>query len=280
MRHLLILVFVGLLGFAPVGLRSVGAQSGEDPEAWQGITVEGPVEFDGTTIVPPFDDLAEFLGSPTQNMAKGTTSIGFLLDKSFAVSFANGPGDHHAVVPEVQGAEFMVVIVDSGEFVLDVKGPGSYLVDPVKNSEIPSSADQTVGIMHASISGKEVTYTLTDQVVLDEKGNPCTNLCTVLPGVAVQVTDGDRIIAPAGAICIWCLLNQNEHASETAGTLHVFPLLADGEEFSWSLYTGDGSEVTAEQAATPAADANAIGDQLVQAVPWAFFNPAGNCRGG
>jgi hypothetical protein len=132
--------------------------------------------------------------------------------------------------------------------------------------------------MHGVTSGTEIEYTPTEQFVLDEKGYDCTSLCTVLPGVAIQVTDGDRIIAPAGAICIWCLLNQNEHTTESQGELYVFPLLDDGEIFSWSQYDL-GSAAAVEQGASTEPKGAATPEQLTGAAPWALFNPSTNCKG-
>jgi hypothetical protein len=136
--------------------------------------------------------------------------------------------------------------------------------------------------MHADITdgedGPEVYYAPTEQFVSDEKGADCTSLCTVLPGVAVQVTDGDRIIAPAGAICIWCLLNQNEHVGESQGQLYVFPLLDAGEIFSWSVYD-PGSAAATERGATPEPNGYATPEEMTGAAPWALFNPSSNCRG-
>jgi hypothetical protein len=84
----------------------------------------------------------------------------------------------------------------------------------------------------------------------------------VRPGVAVQVTDGDRIIASAGAICIWCLPNQNEqHTGESEGKLNVFPLLDSGGTFSWNLYD-EGSAVAVEWRTTTETNGCATPEQM------------------
>jgi hypothetical protein len=242
------------------------------------VTVEAAIPLNTMSPDPAFQLLADFLGEPQENQMTGTRSLTARLDDAYPVTFDNSAGpDQRAFIPEVQGAEFMVVIVDSGEFVIDVKGPGSFLVDPVVDRELKSSDVDKIRIMHAAILGNEVHYNPTEQFVLDEKGQECTSLCTVLPGVAIQVTDGDRIIAPAGAICIWCLINQNEHAGETQGQLYVFPLLDPDEGFSWADY-GGGSAMAAPQEATPEMNGDATPEQLTEASAWAFFNPAGNCR--
>ena len=276
MRQLLLFAIVVLLGFGPLAARSVSAQSGEGSEAWQGVDVQDPIPYDPEAPQEPFELLAHFLGPPPREMDANPTSFSALLDEAYPVEFRNGQAsaEHSAHIPEVQGTEFMVVIVASGEFVLDVKGPGSFLVDP----DPDASPDQFVEMMRAMIDGTDVRYEPTGLFVPDEKGQDCTRLCTVLPGVAVQVTAGDRIIAPAGAVCIWCLLNRQEQQAPAEGLVYAFPLLDDTETFSWEQYDIDGPEAAAEQSSTPAADGDTTSEQLVQAIPWAFFNPAGNCR--
>jgi len=281
MRRPIVLAIVVLLGFAPLVVRSVSAQEQED-NAWQGVTVGRPFSSEAESSAEPFQLLADFLGEPKENQLAGPASIGARLNQAYPVDFENPTDTDLAYIPEVQGAEFMVVIVKSGEFVIDVKGPGSFLIDPVVGPGLESSQDvENIRIMLANItdtkSGSEVRYTDSGHFVRDEKGKVCTSLCTVLPGVAVQVTDGDRIIAPAGAICIWCLLNQSEHKGESKGQLYVFPLLDAGDIFSWSQYAG-GSAAVAEQGTTPEPNGYATPEQLTGAAPWALFNPSSSCR--
>jgi hypothetical protein len=287
MRRLLILALVALLGFTPLCIRSVAAQSWEgyqDYEAWQGVKVQNPVTRDPDNLDAAFELLAEFLGAPPQDADPGSMSS--RLDRVYRVDFNNytvNP-EHRGVIPEVQGAEFMVVIVSSGEFVLDVKGPGSFLVDPAADPELAQTPEQEeelisekIRIMHAMIDGRNVHYDPTDQFVLDEKGRDCTNLCTVLPGTAVQVTDHDRIIAPAGAICIWCLLNQSAHVDEAQGQLYAFPLLDVDGEFSWEQYDDDAAADFGQQAIVEPNGYAAI-DPLTGVAAWGYFNPSSNCR--
>jgi hypothetical protein len=283
MRRVIIFAIVALLGFVPLAVRSVSAQAWDDYDAWQGVTVGEAVPLNTMAPDPAFQLLADFLGDPKENVAPNRPSLGARLTEVRTVRFENPTDTNLAFVPEVQGAEFMVVIVKSGEFVVDVKGPGSFLIDPVVGQDITAKDAERLEVMRGEItdtdSGRDVHYYPTGQYVLDERGRVCKDLCTVLPGVAVQVTDGDRIIAPAGSICIWCLLNQREHAGESQGELYVFPLLHEGDIFSWSKYAG-GSAAVAEQGATPASNGYATPEQLTGATAWAFFNPSGNCRGG
>ena len=48
---------------------------------------------------------------------------------------------------------------------------------------------------------------------------------------AIQLLPGDWILAPAGGLCVWCLLN-TWAVPGTMGELFVYPLSA--EEFSWA----------------------------------------------
>jgi hypothetical protein len=290
MRRLIIFAVVVLLGFAPLGVRSVSAQEWTD-YGWQGVTVEEPGFRGADDTSEPFQLLADFLGAPNEELVEGTPnaqvagnpSIVDRLDEVYRVVFRNPSDVDLAHIPEVQGAEFMVVIVKSGEFVIDVKGPGSFLVDPGAGPEPASNDVEQIEIMRAEITDteteREVRYIPTGQFVRDEKGEICTSLCTVLPGVAVQLTVGDRIMAPAGAICIWCLLHPGGDESDPQGMLYVFPLLDDGETFSWSHYDL-GSAAVAEQGATPESIGYATPEELTGTAPWALFNPSGNCRGG
>jgi hypothetical protein len=292
MRRLIIFATVALLGFAPLGLRTVSAQERVD-YAWQGVTVEEPAFRVPDDKSEPFQLLADFLGEPNEDLDEdlvagtpsaqvaGNPSMVDRLDEVYRVVFRNPSDVDLAHIPEVQGAEFMVVIVESGEFVVDVKGPGSFLIDPGDGPEPASNDVAKIEVMRAEIidrdSDREVHYIPTGQFVLDEKGMDCTSLCTVLPGVAVQLTVGDRIIAPAGAICIWCLLYPDGEESDPHGALYVFPLLDNGERFTWSRYDL-GSAVAADQGAAAEQNGFATPEQLTGAAPWALFNPSTNCR--
>src|SRR5215213_236431 len=156
MRRLVILAIVALVGFAPLCIRSVAAQAWvgyQDYEAWQGVKVQDPVFRDPDVPNEAFERLAEFLGAPPKDADPGSMSS--RLDRVYQVDFNNytvNP-EQLAVIPEVQGAEFMVVIVASGEFVLDVKGPGSFLVDPAVDPKLAQTPeeDKKIRIMRATI---------------------------------------------------------------------------------------------------------------------------------
>ena len=288
MRQLIIFAVVSLLGIAPLGLRSVSAQELVE-RGWEGVTVEEPTFRDPKDPSEAFQLLADFLGEPNEELVAATPSAQVAgapsmvdrLNKVHRVVFRNPSDMDRAHIPEVQGAEFMVVIVQSGEFVVDVKGPGSFLVDPVAGPEPASNEGAQIEIMRAEITDaeteREVRYYPTGQFVLDEKGMVCRDLCTVLPGVAVQLTVGDRIIAPAGAICIWCMLHAGEDdMSDPHGALYVFPLLDEDERFTWSRYAL-GSEAAPD--ATPDPNEVATPQMMIGAAPWALLNPSATCRG-
>lgn len=281
MPRVFILATVALLAFAPLGGHSVAArQSAQTPPAesadgewaWDGVSIEGPLagEENERARAP----LSEFLGIQGSQQGGGR-DFGAQLD-TFRVPFQNRDGLEKAFIPEVIGAEFMVVIVETGEFVLDVKGPGSYVVDPVADSGEPADIEIMIG--EISDDRLRIYYEPTGHVILDERGEPCHTLCTVLPGFAVHVTEGDRIIAPAGAICVWCLLNGNRvEAQVEEGVLTVFPRLRNGQEFSWAQEDRRAAEVAAraQPRSTPTASATA---PLMRA--WAFFSPGPGCHRG
>jgi hypothetical protein len=237
MCRLFILAIVALLGFTPLGLRSVSAQYSEEELNWAGVEEPEPGADSAS--------LDEFLASISPEL------------RAYRVSFT----EQYAKIPLIRDPEFMVVVVESGEFVLEVKGPGSFIVDPADDSFV-KIAVRTEG-------ENEPYYELTDQVILDEEGRKCRSLCTVLPGFAVQVTPQYRIIAPSGAICIWCLLNRHdEFSGQTTGELLVYPLLAEGAEdtdFSWIRERRMDLDSTGAQTATPAA------------MGWAF-HPQARCQ--
>jgi hypothetical protein len=263
-----ILVTVAVLGILPLGEASISAQNASSSWAWEGV--DPPRTPDDEPAAR--EKLNDLIGE--------TGSIGDGL-QALEVSFTNPDTMRSAYIPELMGVEFMAVIVDSGEFVLDVKGPGSYLVNP--NQE---GTDPSIQILIGKIApdGMTISYDATetdltdDTFVLDENGNTCTSRCTVLPGTAVRLQQGDGVIAPAGAICVWCLLQQSADASSgSTGKLLVFPLVRPGYTFSWSRYhpspTGPGATPSARQT-----DPETPGVAPVM-MAWAF-NPAPGCQKG
>jgi hypothetical protein len=280
MRRLFMLFTVAVLGLLPLGETSISAQDSSAAQeysgswAWEGVEPPRP-PGDGAAAREALNALIGETGS----IAAGL--------EVFEVPFTNPSDTRSAYIPELMGVEFMAVIVDSGEFVLDVKGPGSYLVNP--NQE---DADPSIQILIGKIApdGMTITYDATetdptdDTFVLDENGNTCSTRCTVLPGTAVMLEEGDGVIAPAGGICVWCLLQQSaDTGGSSTGNLLVFPLVRKDYTFSWSRYhpSAMGAAATPDAAATPSANLTDPGmpDVGPVAMAWAF-NPAPGCQKG
>jgi hypothetical protein len=272
MRRLIVLAIVVLLGVAPLGGLSVWAQ--ESDEAWVGVEI--------SENTAPMEQLDEFLGTSGSLRAQLTTG--------HRVTFENS-GEMRAHIPEIDESEFMAVYVYSGEFVLDVMPPISFIVD--------TGDDRAIRTLNIKEEGIVAHYTLNESEsgqLQNEKGVLCTEMCTVPPPkkdnqlvsederTAIQLLPGDWVLAPAGGICVWCLLNTYAVEGST-GELFVYPLSA--EEFSWA------KAQAVDETATPAAQgtlgedfmasdlgASSAAEPLSNVATWAFFNPAGNCRGG
>src|SRR5947208_780493 len=126
MRRFLVLALVGLLGIAPLSVRSVWAQ-GEPDEAWANVarpTVGAPLE--------QLDDLRGLLeqfGSPSQRQTESNIRDRLVKEPpqtGYVVTFL----DNYAHVPEIPTAEQMAIFIRSGEFVLDNSGPAAFTVVP------------------------------------------------------------------------------------------------------------------------------------------------------
>jgi hypothetical protein len=272
MRRFIIFAIVALLGFAPLGGLSVWAQGSYD-EAWVGVEI--------SENSAPMEKLDEFLGTSGSLRAR--------LKTGHRVTFENS-GEMHAHIPEVPQAEFMAVYVNSGEFVLDVMPPTSYIVD--------TGDDRPIATLKIEEEDNDVAhYTLDESsagLLRNEKSQPCTEMCTVPAPkadrqlgpederTAIQLLPGDWIIAPAGGICVWCLLNTYA-VKGTTGELFVYPLSA--EEFSWAQAKAGGATATPTAQGALGEDfmatdlGNSSSDEpLSNVAAWAFFNPAPNCR--
>ncbi len=184
----------------------------------------------------------------------------------------------------------MAVYVSEGEFVLDVMPPTSFIVEP--------AGDRPISLIeNTSSDPNEAYYELnegTAESLLDEKGDPCTEMCTV-PGprvdgqlarqderTAIQLLPGDWILAPAGGLCVWCLMN-TWAVPGTTGELFVYPL--SDEEFSWAqakmAFTKSASVGTPATEGIAANQSTSVtSEPLSNVAAWAFFNPAPNCRSG
>jgi hypothetical protein len=231
MRRLFILVIVVLISFSPLGGFLASGQE-QESAYWNGVSapeaVEDPVPLEEFLVGVPLGD---------QGISR-ERSIGTRLPRGYRIDFRFDPNatDFRPQVPEIEDAEFMVVIVESGSFVLNIlpESP-AFVVDPPEGTTIS----------YMKVSGEwgdppapGFTYEESDEVVLDENGEPCTDLCTVQPpppgvppsadnAVAVLLEEGFRVEALGGNFCLWCLIKGDE------GSLLVYPYTKDGREFSW-----------------------------------------------
>ncbi len=287
MRSLLVAITVVLLAIAPLGSLSVWAEETEGyvDEAWLGVTINEDAA--------PMAQLDEFLG--TSGILRERIKEGHRVSFDNSVEIPNVKSDEkaeafHAHIPEVPDAPFMAVYVSEGEFVLDVMPPTSFIVNP--------AGDRAISLLeNTSSDPNEAYYELNEDSpdsLLDEKGDPCTEMCTVpAPRVdgelarqdertAVQLLPGDWILAPAGGLCVWCLMN-TWAVPGTTGELFVYPL--SGEEFSWAqsrtAFTKSAIEGTPAAEGIAANQSTSVTTELFSnAAAWAFFNPAPNCRSG
>jgi hypothetical protein len=286
MRSLLVAITVVLLAVAPLGSLTVWAQEtdGFVDEAWLGVTID--------VSAAPMAQLDEFLG--TSGSLRERIKEGHRVTFDNSVKNPNEKSDEkseafHAHIPEVPDAEFMAVYVSQGEFVLDVMPPTSFIVDPAGN--------RTISLLENTGDPNEAYYSLnegTSESLLNEKGAPCTEMCTVPPPrvdgqvarqderTAIQLLPGDWILAPAGGLCVWCLLN-TWAVPGTMGELFVYPLSA--ADFSWTR--AETAFMKSAIQATPATEdvaanqsASVTSEPLSNVAAWAFFNPAPNCRSG
>jgi hypothetical protein len=184
----------------------------------------------------------------------------------------------------------MVVIVESGEFVLNVVESPAFVVDPQEG--------QTIHYMFADYAEddfeKPIVYSESDHPVLDETGQPCMDLCTVLPPSesppteylpsdsppsgsetrAVLLREGFRVEGLAQNVCLWCLFGEQVGST---GSLLVFPYVKSGQEFSWlrehpevhgSVSPDSGTFVQGDPESSDAAPVR---------MSW-MFNPGGRCN--
>lgn len=271
MRSLLVIITVVLLGVAPLGGLTVLAQDSGD-EAWMGVTI--------SENAAPMGELDAYLGT--------TGSLRARMKQGHRVTFENS-GEMHAHIPEVPEAGFMAVYVNAGEFVLDVMTPTSFIVDP--------AGGRTLSRLTITGDANVAYYSLNEaspEAVMNEDDQPCTEMCTVPPPrangqlvsederTAVQLLPGDWILAPAGGLCVWCLLNT--YAVEgTTGELFVYPL--SDEEFAWAQAASAAATPSVQGSSATGAiaviqDDAATSEPLSNSLAWAFFNPAPNCRSG
>jgi hypothetical protein len=207
--------------------------------------------------------------------------VGDLIMEPYAVFFS----EDYAAVPEMTEftPEFMVVVVQKGNFALDVADTESgIVVFPAEGQPIP---------MMNPRKDDPPYYQRTDPVtyIQNPSGGDCTLACPIPADSVIQTKPGDRIVAREGALCVWCLLNSNfdpgnaKTEYDDQGLLEVFALLPAGtgpNRFSWI----QDWESNQKDAATPSVSQRG-GPMSVATnseptlLAWAF-NPQARCRGG
>ena len=188
------------------------------------------------------------------------------------------PTDYRPQVPEIEDAEFMVVIVESGSFVLNIlPSSPAFVVDPPEGSTI-SYMDVTGEWADPPKEG--FTYEESNRLVLDENGEPCTDLCTVHPPPR-GLDPPQKTRSPsrskrvsrwklAGNFCLWCLIKGQE------GSLLVYPYMKDGREFSW-VSSYNATRLASPEAVEFLQADPTISDTTVGRIAWAF-NPGSSCK--
>jgi len=155
-------------------------------------------------------------------------------------------------------AEFMVVYVKTGSFAIDLetdmKGDSQQVVVSTPDENIQTLEPWSADPPHYVWNHRYLTI----------NGEICTRACPIDPDMPVLLMPGDFAVAEKGALCIYCLLNNNE------GLLEVFVLLdagLDSQDFSW-IRDWDNSQATAS------ASLPVNSEPMVMA--WAF-NPGTKC---
>jgi hypothetical protein len=255
MRRLFILAAVVLFGFIPLTGR-VAAQESTPPAEGEG---------DQGFQFGPNSGRWDAVSRPQPLVGQQTSFDGSVF-QPYAISF----NEQYASVPQITDVEFMVVEIESGAFALEIPANGMFVVDRPDGSPIE----------YLQIVQNEPYYLPTGMFVLNDSGSPCTNMCAIPVGKAVQLQAGDQTIALADSICIWCLLHQ-PGAVVDQGLMHVYVLLevddrGNRRTFSWitDWDQNQGPAGTPEPGGTPEVRASS------GALAWALFNPQARCRSG
>jgi len=276
MRRLFILVIVALISFSPLGGFLASGQEPE-PAVWNGVSAPEAVEDPA-----PLEEFLVGVALDGQDVGR-QRSISTRLPRGYRVPFKYDPNatDYRPQVPELPDAEFMVVIVESGSFVLNIlPGSPAFIVDPPEGTTI---SYMNVTGNWADPPDPGFTYTESNRVVLDENGEECTDLCTILPhpselppsaetSVAVLLEEGFRVQALAQNVCLWCLLKDQE------GSLLVYPYVKDGREFSWVRSYNQAPRVASTEGVEFVQGDPASSDSAPVGMAWAFFNPPSGCH--
>jgi hypothetical protein len=276
MRRLFILVIVVLISFSPLGGFLASGQEAETA-VWNGVGAPEAIAEPA-----PLEEFLVGIALDSQDVSR-RRSIGTRLPTGYRVPFRFDPSatDYRPQIPELEDAEFMVVIVESGTFVLNVlPSSPAFIVDPPAGTTI-SYMDVTGN--WADPPDRGFTYTESNRVVLDENGEECRDLCTILPhpselppsaetSVAVLLEEGFTVQALARNVCLWCLLKDQE------GSLLVYPYVKDGREFSWVRSFDEARRQASLEGVEFVQGDPASSDSAPVGMAWALFNPPSGCH--
>jgi hypothetical protein len=266
MRRLVVLAIVSLLGIAPIGIvgRSASAQDSPTQQLANCSLIDYPPAVEDGENAPslPWEavcrPIAEDATLPAPHL-QTMQPYAVAFKEEFAATELIGDGTEDQPM-----AEFMVVLVKEGSFALDLEtdkqGNAQQVVVSTIQDHIETLTPWTSTKPHYSTpppNGAPLTV----------NGEVCTRACPVDPNVPVLLMPGDFAVAEQGALCIYCLLNNNE------GLLEVFVLLDDGvdpQEFTWIDSWDAAKDAWDAETATPSASTEPV------VMAWAFFNP-GRC---
>lgn len=278
MRRRLLLVLVILCGLVPLAASPVIAQDtpawefGAPNTLWEGVSRPEPPATEAA-LPPPLS---------LQTM------------QPYAVRFDTD----YASVPAItsQPTEFLVIVVREGQFAIDSTPPaGVTLTGTETGIVIYPAGSQPIPLMEPVMEGGAWVapyYQVVPNSHLQISPDvDCLAACPLPPNTIAQANVGDIIVTQPGAICVYCLLNQNfdaltpATATDDQGLLDVFALVsASGamdpdEDFSWIKAWESSQGVphdTVLRDTIPAMTGDA--DSLIRG--WAYLNPHPGCHRG
>ncbi|MBA3449908.1 MAG: hypothetical protein H0T18_01705 [Chloroflexia bacterium] len=242
--------------------------------AWEGVC--RPVA-EGEPIAP--ERLQERIGMVLPEPLKADLDAALRMNPNLAFQpYGVGFQKEWATVPrsapdeaEKQEAEFMVVVVRQGTFVLDLytdqegTAKAIYVWSPGEGIPTMNPWDMSTPKPH---------YTETGNVLSQDDGSACTQACLVDPEVPVKLQPGDFAIAESGAICSYCLA-QTLIDEKDIPILEVYALVdpsANADDFSW-VQRWTRTQEEGEQAAARTTD-------TLTTLGWAFPNLKTGCKDG
>lgn len=189
-----------------------------------------------------------------------------------------------AAVPAIENAEFMLIAVQQGTFVLDLAPESTAERSPAGAFLVHPSGGEPIPVMTRTNYAEPGPHYIPAGANVQDASGDCINMCLIPAEVAVEVKPGDRIVAQEGAICLWCLLNQTAVEGDEQGLLLVSPVvsvMAESGSFSWTTAWDD--TTASFNAQTQTVRVGSEGTDSMSGEPvkmgWALFNPGTNCRG-